>query len=287
MPYCIKYLAAVGVILSSITTSAQMKVHTCKDTDGKELMVTEYGGSAMSAVEVSRGKTVFYTNEFYFTDLLDTICLPLRYRSNPCITNILYNDIEVKEQADESLQWLNAVKAGKKYTGPYSSTFSAEFKLTPVTNFRLPLLPYRTTLNDTCSVMYYAHNYGSDIRQIDSLNGYTLYLINNAVLLNREENFYWLYISDGSVTDGTQRLRHQAIISARFIGNKVVIERQNSSIEDGISVVVINYETGRLISYSINQAIGYYVAYSWNDATPDLLQLILSDNTTQTISLKD
>jgi len=287
MPKHTKSLTIVSLCLLCTTAAAQMKVHKCTDTDGKELMVTEYYGSAVTDIEISRGKTVFYSKSFYHTDLLDTVCLLPKYQGNKCVTDILFYNAPNTGAADESLHWLSGVTNSKRYITPLGKTFTASFELKAVTNLRLPLLPYQRPLTEGCQLLYSPHNYGNSIRQVDSLNNYTLYLANNAVLLNREDAFYWLYISDGSVTDGTQRLRDQAIVSARFINNKVVIERQNNNISDAVSVVVIDYEKGTLISYNLDRGNNYYIAYSWNENTPDVLQLVLNNNTTQTISLKD
>lgn len=284
----IKSLSILLSLLLCITAKAQMKVHKCKEADGKELLVTEYYGSAVTDIEITRGKTVFYSKSFYYTDLLDTICLEKRFAGNPCVMHVLLNGVSDVAKPDESLQWLSNVKSSKQYITPYvNQTFTAVFELKPVSNFKLPLLPYQISLPNECAILYYPQNLGNSIRQIDSLNGYALYLANNAIILNREDMFYWLYISDGSVTDGTQRLSIQAIKSARFIGNKVIIERQNNNISDAISVIAVDYEKGALISYNLDKGDDYYIAYSWNETMPDVLQLVLNNNTTQTISLKD
>ncbi|WP_298759514.1 hypothetical protein [uncultured Psychroserpens sp.] len=97
-------------------------------------------------------------------------------------------------------------------------------------------------------LVYYGQNHRSrDFEfQTDTIsNNYEIFSTSHGILAKKEQKYSWLFITDGTLTGGPEKLRWKSIIKIKYFNNHIILH-QVSGIGDYNKIFIINPENGKI-----------------------------------------
>ncbi|MCD4665596.1 MAG: hypothetical protein K8R68_10020 [Bacteroidales bacterium] len=219
-----------------------------------------FGGTYVTLVNGKTGENFELNNFGCFCNIKETILIPpkLKKESNKPFLDAIKNELlpEHRKSPDASLQWLITANLNH-YEIPDNNYFDL-FINSPTKwitgEIELPNTYYIDIKGETLHklyftesekpswydsitnegwLVYYGHNHfrnenGDSLVFADSSDAYQAFSTSHGVVLEKDNSYAWVFVTDFRLTGSPQKLRWESIGNVKIVENYVVIQLINS-----------------------------------------------------------